>query len=127
MEYEKSLFLELLGDSPLLRILDFLLEGRELDYPKKEIAENSNVSWNTLEKIWPHLIYKGFVIKTRKIGKQELFKLNLESELVKRLAAFDDSLIKYSLTTHATNASKVKTSKAVFSVESVREGRGSVH
>ncbi|MDE1870111.1 MAG: helix-turn-helix transcriptional regulator [Candidatus Micrarchaeota archaeon] len=97
IETENSLFLQLLGDSPLLKVLDFLLESRELDYSKKEIAESSNVSWNTLEKIWPHLLYKGIVVKVRKVGKQEMFRLNSENELVKVLIAFDDSLLKYSI------------------------------
>lgn len=97
IETENSLFLQLLGDSPLLKVLDFLLESRELDYSKKEIAESSNVSWNTLEKIWPHLLYKKIVVKVRKVGKQEMFKLNSENELVKVLIVFDDSLLKYSI------------------------------
>lgn len=97
MKSEQSLFLQVLGNSPLIRVWDLLLEGREFDYSKRDISYSSNVSWNTLEKIWLSLVYRGFITKTRKIGKQELFKLNAENELVRMLIEFDDSLIKYSI------------------------------
>ena len=100
---EPSLFLNMLGNSPTLRVLDALLTGRELDYSKKELAENAGISWNTLASIWPYLIEKGIVVKTRKIGKQEMYTLNKENELVRLLIKFYDSLLNYAIENQKIN------------------------
>jgi len=92
MELENSLFVKLLGDSQYIRVLDFLLTYREFDYSKKEIAENAKVSYNTLNSFWREML-KSKIIKTRRIGKQDMFKLNQENKLVKALIAFFDSLV----------------------------------
>ena len=36
---EKSVFVEYFGDYPLIRVLDFLIEGREMDYSMTEIVK----------------------------------------------------------------------------------------
>lgn len=66
---EESIFLKLIGNSPLSKVLDFLLTSRDFDYSKKEIAENSEISYNTLNSIWSQLISNDIIVKTRRIGK----------------------------------------------------------
>ena len=41
---EKSLLLEFLGDTPLIRVIDFLIENSIFDYTKTEIAENAGIA-----------------------------------------------------------------------------------
>lgn len=94
---EESIFIRFLGGSPTIKILNFLLTEREFDYSKKEIAENSEISYNTLNSIWPYLINNATVVKTRKVGKQEMFKLNSENKYVKNMITLFDSLIKSSI------------------------------
>lgn len=94
---EESIFVKLLGNSPMIRALDFLLTDREFDYSKKEIAQNSEVSYNTLNSIWPYLLSNGILIKTRRVGKQDMFKLNAESKYVRSMIRLFDSLIKESI------------------------------
>ncbi len=48
----------------------------------------------------------GIVIKTRRAGKQDMFKLNTGSEKVKLLMKFDEMLINYSIN-EAANKSYV--------------------
>lgn len=97
MKNEKSMFLELLGESPMIKVLDFLLVSRDFDYSRMEIAKNSDLSWNTLASIWHSLESEGIVIKTRRVGKRDMFKLNTAAEKVKLLMKFDDMLINYSI------------------------------
>jgi|GEM_PF-701472 predicted transcriptional regulator len=92
---EPSIFLQILGTSPTLKVLDTLLTGRELDFSKKDIAESAEISWNTLASIWGYLAEKGIIVRTRKIGKQEMYTLNKNNELVGLLERFYDSLINY--------------------------------
>lgn len=99
-ELGESNFIRLVGGSPIAKALEFMLTGREFDYSKREIAENSGVSYNTLNTVWRQLIEDGILVKTRRIGKQDMFRLNMENENVKKLVKFFDSLIRSSVEEH---------------------------
>ncbi len=91
---EKSVFLEVLGDSHEMRIIDFLIEHRWSDYTKTEIAKWCEVSRPTLYKIWPHLEKNGIIKPTRKFSRATLYKLNEDNELVKALVEVDRVILK---------------------------------
>jgi transcription initiation factor IIE alpha subunit len=93
---EESKFVKLLGNSPMIKVLDFLLVDREFDYSKKELSENSGISYNTLKSILPYLVSNEIIIKTRRIGKQDMFKLNTRNKYVKDMVLLFDSLIRHS-------------------------------
>ena len=90
----KSIFLEYFGDTPQLRVLDFLIDNHFFDFPLTEIARGSNVSYNSLTAFFPDWVDKKILIKTRKIGKSDYFKLNLKNSFVKNLIKLDWSLAK---------------------------------
>jgi len=90
----KSFFLMQFGDTPQLRVLDFLIGFHFFDYPLTEIARESNVSYNSLKAFFPQFIESGIVCKTRRIGKSDYFKLNLDNQFVKNLIKLDWSLTK---------------------------------
>ena len=90
---DKSLFIEVLGDYPLIRILNFLLIFRDFDYSLTEIAEESGVAWSTLHTVWPKLEELAFVKNTRVIGNAKMYKLNTENALVQDFIKFSDKLI----------------------------------
>jgi len=89
----KSLFLKQFGDTPQLRVLDFLVDNYMFDFPMTEIARESNVSYNSIKVFFPYLISSGIIIKTRQIGKSAYYKLNLENQFVKNLMKLDWSLV----------------------------------
>jgi len=91
---EKSVFAEYFGDYPLIRVLDFLIEGRDMDYSMTEIAKNSGVGWTAFSEIWKQLIKKEIVVLTRKIGNAKLFKLNTKNLWVKELIRMDNVITK---------------------------------
>ncbi len=88
-----SLLIEFLGDTPLIRVLDFLIVFREYDYNKQDIAKNSNVSWNTLDKVWNKLIESSIIVSTRKVGKSQMFRINQNNIAVKKLIELHKSLM----------------------------------
>ena len=105
-----TIFREALGDSPVIRVLDFLIEGRGLDYSLSDIAENSNIGWTTLNRIWDRLLKLEIVKPTREIGRAKLFKLNEENQVVKDLIRLYDTLLYEETEKHLSKKIKVKIS-----------------
>ena len=93
MENE-SIFVEVFGNNPVIKVLDFLITFQAFDYPLTEIARNSGVGYSTLQSFWSNLIKSNIVIKTRRVGKSDLFKLNTNNPAVKQLIKLDWNLIK---------------------------------
>jgi len=90
----KSIFLKKFGDSPKLRVWDFLIENNFFDYPITEIARGSNISYNSIKIFFNQMIKDKFIIKTRKVGKSDYYKLNTENSNVKLLIKLDWELTK---------------------------------
>ena len=84
-----SVFVEVFGNNPMMKVLDFLITFADFDYPMTEIAKNSGVSYSTLQIFWPKLEKNNIVIKTRRVGKSDLFKLNTSNPAVKYLIKLD--------------------------------------
>jgi len=93
----KTLFLKYFGDTPQLRVLDFLIENHFFDYPMTQMAKESNVSYNSIKVFFDSFVKGGILIKTRKVGKSDYFKMNLENPFVKNLIGLDWNLTKASL------------------------------
>ncbi|MBI2583315.1 MAG: winged helix-turn-helix transcriptional regulator [Candidatus Aenigmarchaeota archaeon] len=93
---DKSMLLEVIGDTIENRFLDFLIEGRGLDYSKKDIAEGCGISRPTVYAILPKMLKEGLVKSTRKIGRVQLYTLNEKSEKVKIMLKLEEMLLKKS-------------------------------
>lgn len=90
----ETIFVEIFGKNPLIRVLDFLITYQAFDYPLTEIAKNAGVSYSTLQTFWGNLEKNGIVVKTRRVGKSDLYKLNTKNPAVKQLIKLDWNLIK---------------------------------
>ena len=90
---EKSLFINFVGDSPIARVLDYLLTERDLDFSISDLARNARIGRATLCLTRNDLVKNQVVKFTRKIGKAKLYKLNTENPKVKKLMEIDDMLI----------------------------------
>ncbi len=86
---EKSSFRLVFGDSPVIKVLDFLLDNREFDYSLSDIARGADVGWSTLHQFWNDFVKLGLVKRTRKIGRAELYKLDATNSLVKKMLEMD--------------------------------------
>ena len=90
----ETIFVEVFGNNPVMRVLDFLITFQAFDYPLTEIAKNSGVGYSTLQTFWDKLERNCIVIKTRRVGKSDLYKLNTSNPAVKQLIKLDWNLIK---------------------------------
>ena len=100
---KKSLFIELFGDSPTIKVLDYLLTERELDFSISDMARNAGIGRATLYRIWEELIRNEIITSTRVIGKSKLYKLNVENPKIKKIIEIDDMLVLEELRNKAEN------------------------
>jgi len=89
-----SAFVKTFGKSPRIQVLDFLLNNNLLDYCKADIAEQTAISRSTLDTFWNNLIKNKIIIKSRRIGRAELYKLNKKLPIVQKLIELGTFLTK---------------------------------
>ncbi len=75
-----------------MRVLQHLIEGRDFDYTLTDLL-NAGVSWGTLNQLIPKLWELGIIVKTRKIGRATLYKINRGNTTAKQIIALYDSLL----------------------------------
>ncbi len=90
----KSVFLEYFGDTPKLRVMDFLIDNHMFDFPVTEIARESNVSYNSIKMFFDKFVGAGIVVRTRRVGKSEFYRLNMDNDFVNGLVKLDWVLTK---------------------------------
>ena len=93
----KSLLLQLTGEMPLFKILDFLVDNKGVDFTKKEIAEGAGISRASLFNYWNEIDKHKIVRTTRSFGKTRLYTLNTERIITKRILDLEKALISEAL------------------------------
>ncbi len=89
----ETLFRQALGDTPKIRVLEFLIEGRELDYSISDIAEGAEIGRTTLFRAFDDLLKSGVIVPTRQIGNAKLFRLNKSNPFVRKMVELFDGVI----------------------------------
>lgn len=91
---QESIFEEYFGDTPMVRILNFLILGKDFDYSMTDIAEGSHVGWTSFTRAWKDLEKRKVVMHTRDIGRAKLYKLNTQDPTVQKLVKLHWEIIK---------------------------------
>ena len=89
----ETIFTKTIGDTPKIKVLEFLIEGRELDYSVSDIAEGAGIGRTTLFRIWNDFVELEIVKNTRNIGNAKLYKLDMSNNSVKKMIDFFDALV----------------------------------
>lgn len=89
----ETLFRRALGDTPKIRVLEFFIEGRELDYSISDIAEGAEIGRTTLFRIFDDLLRNKIIVFTRNIGNAQLYKLNMKNPFVIKIVELFDEVI----------------------------------
>ena len=96
-------FCEIFGVTPRNRVIEFFLEGREIDFSigdvAREIGMNRATTYNTMEG----LIEEGYLVPTRKVSGGQLYKLNEEKEEVKVLITAFNLVLRNVVKEHQAN------------------------
>ena len=94
---EETLFRDYFGNSPKLRILEYLIVGRTLDYSLTDITKGAEVAWKTTLKLMPELVKSNVVVPTRTIGNAKLYKINEKSLVAKLIIQTFDNMLALSI------------------------------
>ena len=94
---EKSLLLQLTGEMPLFKIIDFLVDNKGLDFTKTDIEKGADISRASLFNYWEQLEKNSLVRVTRRFGNTKLFTLNSESPVVKKILELESTLIRQAM------------------------------
>ena len=105
---EQSAFLELVGDTPFTRLLDFFITGRNFDYTLTDLARKAGVSWTTLNRIFPKLVERNMVVMVRQVGMAKLYKLNMGNILVLKMVELYNAVLAEKLNVAQNKAVTVK-------------------
>ena len=90
---EPTRFREIFGDTPKIRVLEYLLEGRGLDHSIGDIAEGAGINRVTLFRMWEDLEKSKIITHTRNIGNAKLYKLNSNNDYTLILIDVFDKII----------------------------------
>ncbi len=84
----KSTFLKIFGDSPTLKVLDFMIVNDDFDYSMTDIARLSEVGYSTLKQFWGQLESEKVVVLTRIVGKAKMYRLNYKNPVMRKFRKF---------------------------------------
>ena len=81
--------------SPTAKVLDYLIANKNQDFSITDIAKSAGIGRTTLHEILPSLVKDKLISHTRTVGRAKLYQINSESEKVKEIIKFYDSLRKH--------------------------------
>lgn len=90
---ETSLLLNLTGEMPLFKIIDFLLDNKGMDFSKTDIAKGAEISRASLFNYWNEIEKHGIVKTTRSFGKTKLYTLNSKNPVTQKIIELEKTLI----------------------------------
>ena len=90
---ESSLLLNLTGDMPLFKIIDFLLENKGMDFSKLDIAKGAEISRASLFNYWNEIEKHRIVKVTRSFGNTQLYTLDSKNPVTKKINELEKTLI----------------------------------
>jgi len=80
-----SLLLRAYGNSPQMKILDYLMDFPKNDFTQKEIIEALGMSKTTFYKYFDNLVDFGMIRVNRKIANAKLYSINVKSPVVQSM------------------------------------------
>lgn len=85
MSESNSLLLRAYGNSPQMRIIDYLMDFPTNDFTQKEIIEALGMSKTTFYKYFDNLVEFDMIRVNRRIANSKLYAINLKNPLVQSI------------------------------------------
>jgi len=110
-EQNKSAFLEYFGDTPKLKFLNFLIGNYFWDFNMTDMAKESGISYNSLMTFFNEFLERGILIKTRRVGKADMYKFNTQNITARKFLQFAWFLTEQDLGLHELEQEEITVSK----------------
>jgi len=94
MNYDNTPLCKVLGPTPTLELLSFMLAHKSFDYSKTELAKNTEMTRQTVYRALEPLEQFSLVRESRKIGRMTMYQLNENSELLKSIEKFNNLTVR---------------------------------
>ena len=104
---EKSLLLNLTGEMPLFKIIDFLLDNKGMDFSKSDISKGAEISRASLFNYWSEIEKHGIVKVTRSFGKTKLYTLNVKNPVTQKIIDLEKTLIAEAMDRHRNEEKEI--------------------
>jgi biotin operon repressor len=88
----RSTLIEMLGDAPKLRVIDFFLTFSRSAHTKTQVAHETGVSRTTIGPIWKEIIKQGLIVRSDQHGRSEFYRLNRPDPRVRAMIEADRRL-----------------------------------
>jgi DNA-binding transcriptional ArsR family regulator len=76
----KPLFENIFGENNTIKVLDFLLMGKDFDFTLSQIASGTQLSRTAVRNAVEELINNGLIVVSRRDVKSAYYKINRETE-----------------------------------------------
>jgi len=86
--YYEGVLSNVFSSRAVSQILDFFLDHKEFDYSPGEIAKKTGLSFRTIFRELPSLEKNQLIYISRKIGKTNMYRLNIDLQAVTFLEKF---------------------------------------
>jgi Fe2+ or Zn2+ uptake regulation protein len=86
------LLTEIFGSCPKVKVIDLLISNPWSEYTKTDIANYSGIARSTLYNFLGQLEEYGIIKPTKMVGRSQLYKVNMDSEITQLISAFQLSL-----------------------------------
>lgn len=83
------MFTDIFGDSPRVRLLDFLADHPGFDYTISQMAEFAEIARPTVYKLVEELLGQDMLIFTRSVGDSKFYRLNLKNPRIVSMLQVD--------------------------------------
>ena len=93
----RGTFSKIFGNSPRIRVLEFFLEARGLDYSYGDVYKWKEISRTTAYFLFDQLKNERYIVFTRRLGNKNLYKLNEKNGEVKILINCFNDVLKLNL------------------------------
>ncbi|MFZ0328172.1 MAG: HTH domain-containing protein [Nitrososphaeraceae archaeon] len=87
-EPDCGILVRLFSSRAVAQILDFFLDHKEFDYSASEISQKTGLSFRTIFREIPDLERIQLIYNSRRIGKTNMYKLNIDLNAVLLLEKF---------------------------------------
>lgn len=93
LEKDKTKFCDIVGYSPETKILELLLEGREIEYTFNDVVKALGVNRQRAYQILRLYQKVGIIIESKRVKHISMYKLNRQNSEVKLLIKMFDNII----------------------------------